>query len=203
MEKENKRVIPFVKPERVGNFKLWRGRYALKSGREKAEIECLHVSNLDGSWMIRIPATMQMFSTIVQGFAVEDDRKREEFLGMLFSNQYNVTTNASEDVQYAMWLVTEMLTYPYLLLPEKEMVKRMKARMKESGIDKSAIEEHVGKMVEHRKALYELIERRKNAYLEEYERQMDERRAMEQEAERQTDRDELAEKAMDIVNEGT
>ena len=79
-----KREIPFVKPARVGNFKVWRSKMKLtveptdeqrkqvvekSGGRKKAvsrsiDIEQINVSILDGTWHIKIPSTYEMFGMI-------------------------------------------------------------------------------------------------------------------------------------------
>ena len=104
MEKENKeekRVIPFVKPARIGNFKLWRSRFRMtitpteadrervfreSGGKKKAvsrsfDIEQLNVSELDGGWQIKIPATYEMFGMISQMYADGDDARIATILG--------------------------------------------------------------------------------------------------------------------------
>ena len=104
MEKENKeekRVIPFTKPVRIGNFKLWRSRFRMSitpteadrervfkesGGKKKAvsrsfDIEQLNVSELDGGWQIKIPATYEMFGMISQMYADGDDARIASILG--------------------------------------------------------------------------------------------------------------------------
>ena len=75
--------IPFVKPGRVGNFKIWRSKDQLsvrpdltqeeakrmvaekgKIRNEKVDVECINVSNLDGTWKVQIPSTFEMFSVL-------------------------------------------------------------------------------------------------------------------------------------------
>ena len=201
LNKENPLVIPFGKAVRVGNFKLWRSNYNLVSGKEKTIIECVHVSNLDGSWMVRIPSTSQTFSTICNGYATVDENLRDNFLGMVFSNMQNICLIPSEALHDGFWFLSEMMTFPYMLLPEKEMEKRMKENMKKLGVDKSKAKEHISKMMEYRKGLYELIERKKAAYIEEYERQQAERWDKEDEAQKQLEQDEIAEQAIGILND--
>lgn len=197
----NDLLIPFIKPARVGNFKVWRSRHVLKSGKEKSDVECVCVSNIDGSWLVRIPSTMNMFGTVVNGYATVDEQMRENFLGMLFTNMYNISTHSSEALHDAFFILSEMLTFPYLLLSEKEMKERIEKGMKELGVEKSRRKEHIGKMCEYRKQLYELMEQKKARVLEDYERQQ----ALQREYARVSEaddlnRDEIAEQAMDILN---
>lgn len=65
MENDSKDYyIPFGKPVRVGNFKLWRSRMNVGTGRNKFSIEQVNVSSLDEAWQVKIPATVNMFSMI-------------------------------------------------------------------------------------------------------------------------------------------
>ena len=201
-EEQNQLLIPFIKPVRVGNFKLWRGKYVLKSGKDSSEIECIHVSNLDGSWMIRIPSTMSLFATICNGYATVDKELRNNFLGMILSNIYNIGTSSSEALHDALFFLTEMMTFPYLLLPEKEMQKRMEKAMKARGFDKGKRKEHIGRMCDYRKQLYELVERKKERLIDEYERQQGLQLEYERVAEAEDlKNDELAEQSIEILNE--
>lgn len=221
MEQENKRPqIPFVKPERVGNFKLWRSKTSLSyaptdedrakvreesGGKKKAvtrkvDIEVINISNLDGSWKVQIPQTMQMFGTISEGFAVEDTTRRDQFLGSVIGSIYNASTNSSVYFHDSLAILTEMLTFPYMLLPEKEMVKRMKAVYKVTGFDKKVADKQIEDMVSYRRKLYELIEKKKSDYIEEYDRQQVERRAKEDESLKALEQDEIADQAVKTIN---
>lgn len=197
MEK-NDFAIPFVCPVRVGNYKLWRGRYNIGKGKEKTSLECLHVSNLDGSWMVRIPSTLSMFTTICNGYATTNTEMRDNFLGMLFTNIYNISTSSSETLHDALFFFTEMLSFPYLLLSEKEMCRRMEKGMKDAGFDKSRRKEHIGKMCDYRRQLYELIEQKRSDLIDVYERQQASRRS--QESDKDMEQEALAEQAMDILS---
>ena len=199
--KEDSLTIPYGKAVRVGSFKLWRGKYNIASGKEKAFIDCLHVSSLDGAWMVRIPATSQMFATIMQGYATVDETLRENFIGMIVTNIYNLSTIPSVALHDAFHFLMEMMAFPYLLLPEKEMEKRMKEGMKADGMEKARIKEHVAKMMEYRRDLYALIERKKNDFLSEYERQQQQQRAAEPEELDRMEQDAIAEQALEILNE--
>jgi len=55
--------------------------------------------------------------------------------------------------------------------------------------------------MEYRKGLYELIERKKKAYIEDYERQQAERWASEDKAQEDLHHDELAEQAIGILSD--
>ena len=136
-------MIPFGRAARVGNFKLWRGNYVIGSGKDRTAIECLHVSSIDGSWMVRIPSTSQMFSTLMNGYATVDEDLRDQYLGMILTNQYNVCNIPSVALHDGFNFLVEMMSFPYMLLSEKEMEKRMKEQLKASGMEKDKAKEHI------------------------------------------------------------
>lgn len=197
MEAKEKTTIPFVKAVRVGNYKVWRGKYVLG----QVKIDCLHISNLDGSWMMRIPATMSLYGVICDGYATEDEKLREQFLGMIFKNIYTIGTSASEALHDAFSILSEMFIFPYLFLSEKEMVKRMKDGVKKYGFDKKDIEGQIKEMVQYRKDLYELIEKKRDEVIDDFERHLEIAHAAEPEAEKEMEQDAIAEQAMEILNE--
>ena len=202
MEKnDNALLIPFVKAVRVGNFKLWRSKYPSKPSKDTSSVECMNVSNLEGSWHIRIPATHSMFSVIANGYATVDNEMRENFLGMVLTNIYNVSTIGSTALHDAFFFLTEMMTVPYLLLPEKEMKKRLDKSYRDAGFDKDKRKKCVGDMMSYRRQLYELIERKKSEFIDEYERQLAERRDNAANEEEMMKRDSIAEEAMKIALE--
>lgn len=166
-------TIPYVKPVRVGNFKLWRRRQTIGKGKDTHSIDCLIISNLEGSWRVCIPSTMAIYGTIFNTYMTTDDNLREDFLGMLFTNYYNLTTTNSEVLHDAFFFLQEMATMPYLLLSEDEMVERMRRVYTDlGGRDVKSNEQHIAAMCDYRKQLYELIERKKSAVIESYEQQV-------------------------------
>lgn len=194
MNSEKKRTIPFCKAVRVGNYKVWRNR----SGER---VDTINISNLDGSWKVCIPSTMTMYSIILTGFEEEDDSRREQFLTMLFGNFLTVTTNSNVYVHDAFACLLEMMRFPYLLLPEKEMEKRMKSGLKDSGMEKGKAKDYIQKMKDKRKQLYDLIENKIQRFVCIYEDDMRIWREKEPDAEKALDQDEFAEQAMDILSE--
>lgn len=199
---ENPLVIPFSRAVRVRNFKLWRSRHTLASGKEKTDIDCVNVSSLDGSWMVRIPSTMGVYAMIVQGYATVDENLRDNFLGMVFTNYYNLTTINSEALHDAFFFLAEMMSYPYLLLSEKDMEKRMRASLKDAGMAKDSIKEHVSQMVEYRRQLYALVERKRDNLVDAYERQQEDLRRSAAEEDAMMGYDALADDAIGIIKEG-
>ena len=108
MEKELAK-IPFGKPARIGNFKIWRSKMELTftpditekemdgKGRtvvrkQKETIECINISNLDGTWMTRIAETFEMFVMLTQcyGWYMSDDeeakQRGKDYLTTVLSN---------------------------------------------------------------------------------------------------------------------
>lgn len=191
--------IPFGKAVRLGNFKLWRSKFVIGTGAEKTEISCVCVSNLDGSWMTRIPSTSNMYGVIVGSYNTADADMREKFLGMIIGNIYNVSLTPSEVLHDAFFFLQEMLRFPYLLLSEKEMKKRMEENLKKNGMEKEKRKEYINELLSQRNQLYEMIEKKRARVIEDYERQMEERRNMEQDAEKALDQDELADEAVEIL----
>lgn len=194
--------IPFVKPARVGNYKVWRSKIHMTApssdkGKKKDSdgIECINISNIDCTWKVQIPSTSRMFATITNAFNVPQNR--DKFLGMLFTNMQNVCLINNEMLHDAFAFLVEMMNYPYLLLPEKEMTKRLRRRMEFSGIDKKRIKGEINEWVENRRKLYELAEKKKALYLDWYESQLDIRK---EPTDEELEHDELAEKSLDIIN---
>jgi hypothetical protein len=150
--------------------------------------------------MTRIPATSGMYGFFLSQYATFEEELRDNVLGMIMTNQLNVCLTPSPALHDALFFLTEMMSFPYNLLPEKEMVKRMKDNMKKLGVDKKQADEHISKMVEYRKQLYELIERKKAAFIEDYERQQEERWAKEDEAQKRLEQDATAEQMLETLN---
>lgn len=198
--KENPLVIPFGKAVRVGNFKLWRSNFALVSGREKSIIECVDVSTIDGSWYVRIPSTSAMYGTICNGYATTDESIRENFLGMIFTNMYNVSIIPSEALHDAFSFLVEMMSFPYLILSEEEMGRRMAEGLRADGMDDEKANEHITKMLDYRRKLWELIEKKKDAFIADYELQQAERRNNAAESQKEMEQEELAEEALKNLN---
>lgn len=133
--------IPFVKPVRVGNFKLWRSKITMSvepteerkkdvqvesDGRKKAKsqkisIECINVSNLDGSFSVRIPQTYEMFGmlTVAYGWMqseVEDERKRGEgFIRTSLSNIFYVSSICNGFYHHGIEMLTTAYAMPSVL----------------------------------------------------------------------------------------
>ena len=78
-KKEKKpREIPFTKPARIGNYKMWRTHVKVS---KKETIEAIVISNADDTWKVQIPQTFLMFRALSDLYGTED---RQDF-NILFS----------------------------------------------------------------------------------------------------------------------
>lgn len=77
-----------TKAERVGNFRLFR-TYAPCGAKQR--VDAVKVTNLDGSWGVVIPMTMNMYSVIVELFREDTDKSRD-ILMVIFTNFMSVTS---------------------------------------------------------------------------------------------------------------
>ena len=89
-EEKRPREIPFVKPVRIGNFKMWRTKVRLN---KKEIIEAIVITNLEGTWKVQIPQTYLMFRALSDLYATEDLND----LNILFSfvSNFNFCTQIS------------------------------------------------------------------------------------------------------------
>ena len=142
MEKELAK-IPFNKPARVGNFKIWRSKMELTftpditnkemdgKGRtvvrkQKELIECINISNLDGTWMTRIAETYEMFIMLMQSYGWymsdnEEAKKRgEDYLTTVFSNMLWVSNITNGYYHEGVFMVGGAYADPTLLSDKKK-----------------------------------------------------------------------------------
>lgn len=146
MEKEELTIkIPFGKAARIGNFKIWRSRVEqqftpqlseeqkemIKEGKarpkkQKADIEAINVSNLDGTWMIRIPQTYEMFGMITccyqwsQSRNPEDRERGVSFLSTALSNMIFCSTICNGFYHQALKMIATAYAHPSLLSDKKQ-----------------------------------------------------------------------------------
>lgn len=113
-------LIPFVKPVRVGNFKLWRSRIGGRDG-----IEAINVSTLDGGWLVRIPQTYELFAMLstAYGWSVGEDAdarvRGEDFLRVSLSNMLYVSCICNGFYHHAVEMVTTAYANPDILRDRK------------------------------------------------------------------------------------
>lgn len=89
-EEKKPREIPFGKPVRIRNYKMWRTRISIE---KKKVIQAIVISDLNGLWMVRIPETYLMFRALTDLYSTED---LEDF-NILFSflSNFNFCTSIS------------------------------------------------------------------------------------------------------------
>lgn len=85
MDRNGNREIPYGKPVRVGNFKVWRTKKTIGRGKERTDVEQVNVSTLDESWHVKIPATFEMVA-MMRGLFSENTERRDGQLSAIFSN---------------------------------------------------------------------------------------------------------------------
>lgn len=121
---QNERIeIPFVKPARVGNFKVWRNKKTIGKGNEKADIEQINISTLDESWQIKIPATFSMFSLISELYHelnVSKKADRTNRLATIFGNMLYASCVANGYFQQAIQMCAAIYVNPAILSEEDE-----------------------------------------------------------------------------------
>ena len=122
-------VIPFVRPVRVGNFKLWRSRFQMSVNvedngvrrKEKVDVECLNVSDVEGTWKVQVPSTFEMFSVLsalYQDYSSDDERLRSKSAGLfsiLLGNMMYATTIGNGYYHRALEIVATCYAYPMIL----------------------------------------------------------------------------------------
>lgn len=198
-QNDNPLVIPFGRAVRVGNFKLWRGNYVIEEGKKKMPVECVYVSNLDGSWMTRIPATVPLYGIIIRSYATVDENIREQFLaGEVFSNLEAINTSGSVALHHSFRMLYQALHYPFIFMTEKELTSWVKNNF-DAG-DKKDMKKHLDNLLSERKEFYDMIEKERRDYLDTWEEQRAKIKESEDEAQKQLEQDEIAEQAMDILN---
>lgn len=195
---ENLSTIPFGKPARIGNFKIWKSKFELvsdptedqrkkvaeeskgkkKAVRQKVTIDCINVSILDGSWMVRIPQTFEQFAMLSLAYAwsLSDDKDEQvkggDYLRTAISNMYYVSCICNGFFHHAVEMVTSAYVDPELL-KENE---RNEAFLKDAKLT-------IERFLKWRKGYDEMV-------------------AAGEPSDRELHQDELAEQAMDIlVNE--
>lgn len=217
---QNPLIIPFVKPVRVGNYKVWRSRISvsiypseeerqrvrnesaggMKSVGRKMDMEAINVSDIAGSWKIQIPQTASLFSVITEAFNTVDENIRNNFLcGQVFSNMEAINTCGSVVLHHSFNLLFNALNYPFLFMTEKEITSWVKKNF-DAG-DKKKRDEHIENLLRERKEFYEMVEKERKSYLEYWNEQRSKEKERDAEAEKHLDQDEIAEQAMNILDQ--
>ena len=111
------RKIPFVKPARVGNYKIWRTKTTLGKGKDKYDVEQICVSDLEGVWQVRIPSTNGMFAAISGLYA---DEGLAGSLSTIFANMLMVSSIPNGYFHRAVQMCESVYFNPDLLRKKKE-----------------------------------------------------------------------------------
>lgn len=144
--------IPFGKPARIGNFKIWKSKFELvsdpteeqrkkvaeesggkkKAIRQKVTIDCINVSILDGSWMVRIPQTFEQFAmlSLAYSWSLSEDKdeqvKGRDYLRTAISNMYYVSCICNGFFHHGVEMVTSAYADPDLLKENERGVAFLK-----------------------------------------------------------------------------
>lgn len=147
---KGKSKIPFVKPVRVGNFKLWRARYQMsvypdleederkriiaekgKVRKEKVDVECINISNLDGTWKVQIPATFEMFAVLDAAYddfiGDETQQKRaESVFALIIGNMMYASAIGNGYYHRALEMIATCYANPTMLVKKGGHLKELK-----------------------------------------------------------------------------
>lgn len=145
-------AIPFGKPARIGNFKIWKSKFELvsdpteeqrkkvaeesrgkkKAVRQKVTIDCINVSILDGSWTVRIPQTFEQFAMLSLAYSwfLSEDKdeqvKGRDYLRTAISNMYYVSCICNGFFHHGVEMVTSAYADPDLLKENERGVAFLK-----------------------------------------------------------------------------
>ena len=126
MNEKKPHDIPFGKAVRVGNFKIWRSKFVICSGRDKSEIETVNVSTIDGTWYVRIPSTYEMFGMVVtayQWYNSDDSNEKErgkDYLFTVFTNMMFVSSVCNGFYHHGVQMVNSIYSFPDVLRDKKK-----------------------------------------------------------------------------------
>lgn len=118
--------IPFGRPARIGNFRLWKSSVVVGKGKSKTNIECINVSDLDGTWLVRIPQTYEMFSMLTVSYQwsksenVEERRRGVGFIRAALSNMFYVSSVCNGFFHHGIEMIAAAYSNPTLLQDTKE-----------------------------------------------------------------------------------
>lgn len=141
-------AIPFGKAVRVGNFRIWRSNFTLdfmptcemlseedrarldrgeiRLKRQKENVECINISNMDGTWMTRIPQTYEMYGMLTMAWQwynsdnAEEKKRGEDYFSTVLSNMSYVSSIGNGFYHQALMMVATAYAYPALLSDRKK-----------------------------------------------------------------------------------
>lgn len=105
---EEERKIPYVGCVRIGNFKLWKAKEHKKG---KVDLDVLRISDLEGTWSVKIPQTYLAYPMIEAAYAEGND----EFLHTYIANVNFVTAISNGFYQRGVAMVGHAYLKPELL----------------------------------------------------------------------------------------
>jgi len=118
--------IPFIKPARVGNYKIWRTKVTAGKGKDKLDIEQICVSDLEGLWQTKIPQTSECFAMLTGLYA---DEKSRGALSAIFTNMLAMSSIYNGYFHRAVQMCLSVYFNPDLLRKKKErkdLIKEVK-----------------------------------------------------------------------------
>lgn len=175
MEEKQKSTLPYAKVLRVGNFKVWRGKYAIAKGKDADRIDTINVCNLDQSWSVRIPQTFELYSVLMlllddyQSDSEKVHTFAEDKLAVIFDNLLYVGCIGNGYYHHALYLVTLAYANPKVF---------------KKGDDKKTFDKEVKELVK------EFLEWRK---------MYDAERAINEPTDDEIEKDNLADQAIEIL----
>lgn len=113
----NERKIPFVKPARVGNYKIWRTKVTAKKGKEKFDIEQICISDLEGAWVTKVPQTSECFAMLAGLYA---DERNDGALSSILTNMLAMSSIYNGYFHRAVQMCLSIYFNPDLLRKKKE-----------------------------------------------------------------------------------
>lgn len=123
---DNGRKIPFIRPARVGNYKVWRTKVTARKGKDKFDIEQICVSDLEGAWVTKVPQTSECFAMLTELYA---DERNEGALSSIFTNMLAMSSIYNGYFHRAVQMCLSVYFNPDLLRKKKErkdLIKEVK-----------------------------------------------------------------------------
>lgn len=114
---DSRRKIPFVKPARVGNYKIWRTRVSAGKGKDKTDIEQICVSDLEGLWQTKVPQTSECYAMLSELFA---DERNDGALSSILTNMLAMSSIYNGYFHRAVQMCLSIYFNPDLLRKRKE-----------------------------------------------------------------------------------
>ena len=119
--------IPFGRPARIGNFKIWKSKFTFDKDADGKKIKpqivgyCINVSILDDSWIVRIPQTFEMFGMLTVAYQwyksdnAEERKRGLDFLRTAMSNIFYVSSICNGFYHHGVEMLTSAYADPSVL----------------------------------------------------------------------------------------